>query len=90
MNPKNRVSTKRRAAAACTLTAVAGAVLALAQTAHAQQAQTVTVTGIRGAIESAISTKKEADTIVEAITSEDLGRLPEPSVADAMARAVEP
>jgi iron complex outermembrane receptor protein len=44
------------------------------------------VTGIRRAIETAISAKKEADTIVEAITSEDLGKLPEPSVADAMAR----
>jgi iron complex outermembrane receptor protein len=86
VNPENRVSRTRRAAAAGTLTAVAGAVLVLAQTAHAQQAQTVTVTGIRGAIESAIATKKDADTIVEAITAEDLGKLPEPSVADAMAR----
>ena len=86
MKHSNRVPSKARFAAAGTLTAVAGAVLALAQTAHAQEAQTVTVTGIRGAIESAISTKKGADTIVEAITSEDLGKLPEPSVADAMAR----
>ena len=46
----------------------------------------MTVTGIRAAIESAITTKKDADTIVEAINSEDLGKLPEASVADAMAR----
>ena len=56
------------------------------QPASADAAQTITVTGIRAAIESAIATKKGADTIVEAITSEDLGKLPEPSVADAMAR----
>ena len=86
MNPKNRVSTRRRAATACTLTAVAGAVLALAQTAHAQQAQTVTVTGIRGAIESAISVKKNADNIVEAINAEDIGKLPDATVAETVAR----
>jgi iron complex outermembrane recepter protein len=50
------------------------------------QVQTITVTGIRRAIESAISVKRNADSIVEAISSEDLGKLPEPSVADAMAR----
>lgn len=60
---------------------------AVAQTAPAAQAdQTVVVTGIRRAIESAIAAKKEADTIVEAITSEDLGKLPDPSVADSIAR----
>jgi iron complex outermembrane receptor protein len=72
------------------LTAVAGAaLLAAAGAAQAQQTaepQVVTVTGIRAAIESAITAKKDAETIVEAITAEDLGKLPEPSVADAMAR----
>lgn len=68
-------------------TAIASAVLVLAASAaQAQETQTVVVTGIRAAIESSIATKKSADTIVEAINSEDLGKLPEPSVADAMAR----
>ncbi|MBT9486521.1 MAG: TonB-dependent receptor plug domain-containing protein, partial [Rubrivivax sp.] len=63
-------------------------VASAAQAQEAQQAptQTIVVTGIRAAIESSIATKKGADTIVEAINSEDLGKLPEPSVADAMAR----
>jgi iron complex outermembrane recepter protein len=52
----------------------------------AAESQTITVTGIRRAIENAINTKKEADTIVEAISSEDLGKLPDPSVADSIAR----
>ena len=86
MNPENRVSRTRRAAAAGTLTAVAGAVLVLAQTAHAQQAQTVTVTGIRSAIESAISVKKNSDNIVEAINAEDIGKLPDLTVAETVAR----
>jgi iron complex outermembrane recepter protein len=61
--------------------------VAVAQSAPTAQAdQTVVVTGIRRAIESAIAAKKEADTIVEAITAEDLGKLPDPSVADSIAR----
>lgn len=65
-----------------------GMPLAQAQTAPAEgaAAQVITITGIRRAIESAIMTKREADTIVEAITSEDLGKLPDPSVADSIAR----
>ena len=84
----------RRAVLQSTPVAAAVALLAMGSLpAHAQSSpsassadQTVVVTGIRRAIETAISAKKEADTIVEAITSEDLGKLPEPSVADAMAR----
>lgn len=69
------------------LTAVAGAALLVAAGAvHAQQTQTVTVTGIRGAIESAISVKKNADQIVEAISAEDLGKLPDTSIAESIAR----
>lgn len=70
------------------LTAVAGAVLLLATTAaQAQQASaTVNITGIRGAIESAISVKKNADSIVEAISAEDIGKLPDVSIAESIAR----
>jgi iron complex outermembrane receptor protein len=68
-------------------TAVAGAVLALAASAAtAQTTQTITVTGIRGAIESAISVKKNADSIVEAISAEDIGKLPDTSVAESLSR----
>ncbi len=68
-----------------TLTAVAGAVLVLSAQAQAQT-QTVTVTGIRSAIESAISAKKSADNIVEAISAEDIGKLPDATVAESVAR----
>lgn len=72
-------------------TPVAAACVALlwaTGSAQAQQADaaTVTVTGIRAAIESAISVKKSADSIVEAISSEDIGKLPDPSVADSLSR----
>ena len=68
-----------------TLTAVAGAVLVLSSQVQAQT-QTVTVTGIRSAIESAISLKKNSDNIVEAISAEDIGKLPDSSVAESISR----
>jgi iron complex outermembrane receptor protein len=77
------------ARAAGTLTAVAAAVLTLAgpDGAFAQDAtQTITVTGIRRAIENAISVKKNADQIVEAISAEDIGKLPDTSIAESISR----
>jgi iron complex outermembrane receptor protein len=70
------------------LTATASAVLMLASgVAQAQQAtQTITVTGIRGAIESAISVKKNSDSIIESINAEDIGKLPDTSIAESIAR----
>ncbi len=72
----------RPVAASCALLLLGATDLALAQ----QAAQEVTVTGIRRAVESAIATKKEADSIVEAVTAEDIGKLPDPSIAESMAR----
>jgi len=48
--------------------------------------QTVQVTGIRRGIEAAISVKKNSDSIVEAISAEDLGKLPDQSIAESLAR----
>ncbi|MFZ2989441.1 TonB-dependent receptor [Ideonella sp.] len=47
---------------------------------------TVVVTGIRKGIEDAISVKKNADTIVEAISAEDIGKLPDTTIAESLAR----
>ncbi len=63
--------------------------LAFAQAAPATDAQkleTVTVTGFRASLESSISTKRNADAIVEAISAEDIGKLPDVSIADAISR----
>ena len=46
----------------------------------------VTVTGIRGGIERAIDTKKDATSIVEAVSAEDIGKLPDVSIAESIAR----
>jgi iron complex outermembrane receptor protein len=46
----------------------------------------LTVSGIRRGIEAAISVKKNSTSIVEAISSEDIGKLPDSSVAESIAR----
>lgn len=46
--------------------------------------QSITVTGIRRGIEEAISVKKNSDMIIETISAEDLGKLPDDSIADAL------
>lgn len=46
----------------------------------------VVVTGIRRGIEGAITTKKDATSIVEAVSAEDIGKLPDVSIAESIAR----
>jgi iron complex outermembrane receptor protein len=48
--------------------------------------QTVIVSGIRRGIENAIAVKRDATGIVEAISAEDLGKLPDISIAESLAR----
>ena len=69
-------------------------VAALANPVHAQTAPAaeaapmarVTVSGIRRGIEDAISVKKDASSIVEAISAEDIGKLPDISIAESISR----
>ncbi len=48
--------------------------------------ETVTVTGVRAAIESAIAVKRTSDNIVESISAEDIGKLPDTSIAESISR----
>ncbi|MBL8361477.1 MAG: TonB-dependent receptor [Rubrivivax sp.] len=89
MQKASRHLAGRRARLAVPLTATATAVTCLfmaAAPAAAQTSDTVVVTGIRKAIEDAISVKRNADTIVEAISAEDIGKLPDASVAESISR----
>ncbi|QSX79337.1 TonB-dependent receptor [Agrilutibacter solisilvae] len=52
----------------------------------AKTLDTVTVTGIRASIEKSIDTKQSSTSIVEAISAEDIGKLPDTSIADSIAR----
>lgn len=78
-------------AAGCAIfvSAMAGSAFAQEAAAPAAQAtpvQSVVVTGIRRGIEAAISVKKNQDSIVEAISAEDIGKLPDQSIAESIAR----
>lgn len=64
--------------------------LAMSMTAYAQDAEAngdeVVATGIRQSIENSLRLKKESSSIVEAISAEDIGKLPDVSIADSLAR----
>ncbi len=70
--------------------AAACAFLALCSAAEAQQAvqqlDTVVVTGIRRSLETSVALKRGADSIVESVTAEDIGKLPDASIAESLAR----
>lgn len=57
-----------------------------AAVAEGQGEDAIVVTGIRGSIQSSLDAKREATSIVEVITAEDLGLLPDLSIADTLAR----
>ncbi len=52
----------------------------------AAESEEVVVTGFRAALESAVSTKKESEQIVESVSAEDIGKLPDASIAESIAR----
>jgi iron complex outermembrane receptor protein len=67
----------------CALLVIAAGASAQQQT---QQLETVTVTGIRKGIEASISIKKNSDSIVESVSAEDIGKLPDISIAESLGR----
>lgn len=46
----------------------------------------VVVTGIRGSIENSLKAKQNSDDIIEAISAEDIGKLPDASIAESLSR----
>jgi iron complex outermembrane receptor protein len=90
----------RRSAFAVTSTATGCAILLLAaagavnaqttdQSAAAKpgdQPEEVIVTGIRKGIQDAISAKKSSSSIIEVVSAEDIGKLPDSSIAESIAR----
>lgn len=52
----------------------------------ADEGEAIVVTGIRGSIETSLEAKKNATSIVEVIAAEDIGLLPDQSIADTLAR----
>ena len=88
---RTHVTRRARLLGGAALGAVAA--LALAGTASAQDApqdatevEEVVVTGIRSSIESSIASKRTNTSIVEVVTAEDIGKLPDVSIAESLAR----
>jgi TonB-dependent receptor len=59
---------------------------AKADNADVAELDVVVVTGIRGAIQSSTGVKREQTSIVESISAEDIGKLPDQSIAESIAR----
>jgi iron complex outermembrane receptor protein len=67
--------------------ALAGAAAAQQQTGSSDEViDEIVVTGIRAGIENSINIKKNETSIVEAISAEDIGKLPDVSIAESIAR----
>ncbi len=83
-------ATRTEIASAVALTLAALASQAQAQTQApapaTQSLDTVTVTGIRASIAKSIDTKRNADTNVEVVSAEDVGKMPDKNIADALSR----
>jgi iron complex outermembrane receptor protein len=79
-------------------TAIAAAVMVLMMNASASAqvdgaapldpaaVQSVVVTGVRAALEQSVRQKRNADAVVEVVTAEDIGKMPDKNVADAIQR----
>lgn len=72
--------------AAAVLVALAGPAWAQSAPADASSPQRVVVTGIRAALEQSLNQKKQSDSVVEVITAEDIGKMPDKNVADSLQR----
>lgn len=83
-----RATLMTTAACAVALTGFATATYAQDATtaAPAEESTTVVVTGIRKGLQDSLSIKKRSTSIVEAISAEDIGKLPDASIAESLAR----
>ena len=67
-------------------TAVAIALFAQNDPARAQQLEEVIVTGIRVSNQKSLDAKRESNSVVEVVTAEDIGKMPDKNVADSLSR----
>jgi iron complex outermembrane recepter protein len=56
----------------------------VAQAAPPPEAETITVTGVRASLEKSLEVKRKADAVVDVITAEDIGKLPDKNIADSL------
>ena len=54
--------------------------------AESEEGEEIVVTGFAAALENAVNEKKQRDQIVESVSAEDIGKLPDASIAESIAR----
>ena len=85
-NPTTKFTPIASAVAVLVMTSTMAA-QAQAQTApEEEKVQTVTVSGVRAALQKSLTQKRNADSVVEVVTAEDIGKMPDKNVADAISR----
>jgi TonB-dependent receptor len=62
------------------------ALIAFGACAHAQEVEEVTVSGIKESIEHSIAMKRDSATVMDVITAEDIGKLPDQNIVDTLQR----
>lgn len=72
-------------AMASTLSLMAGSQLVYAQQ-SAEETEEVLVTGFRASLEKSLEIKRNSDSVVEAVSSEDIGKLPDKSITESLMR----
>jgi iron complex outermembrane receptor protein len=81
---------KNPIAAAVTLTLLGASLAAQAQQTEAKQdtaqLEQVVVTGIRASLQTAVNIKKNSNAVVDAVSAEDVGKLPDADVGQALGR----
>lgn len=70
------------AAALATLSSLAGA----QEAAKPESLETVTVTGVRASLTKSLANKRTSDQVVESVVAEDIGKLPDNNVVEALQR----
>ncbi len=81
-----RKSTLIAAAVSLALAKHAAADSEQAATPASEEVETVLVTGIRASLRESLEVKRESQTVVDVITSEDVGKFPDKNVAEALQR----
>ena len=59
---------------------------ATAQEVASREVEEVVVTGIRGSLRTSVEVKRNTMEIVDSISAEDIGKLPDPNVAETLTR----
>ena len=82
----NRITFAVKSALGLALLAPSALVLAQSATRDNSALEEVVVTGIRASVQQSIEAKRNADSVQEVISAEDIGKMPDKNVADSLTR----